>query len=70
MSAAAEEGLLTGQPVEPLAHALFGALTEMALLIANAADQAAARHDAETALRRLIAGLLGPPPTSSPARRS
>src|SRR5262249_30457451 len=43
---AMREGLMAEQPVEPLAHALFGALTEMALLIANAPDRAAARRDA------------------------
>ena len=69
LAAAAAEGLLVAQPVEPLAHALFGALAEMALLIANAADQAAARRDAETALRRLVAGLLRPAPPP-PSRRS
>jgi AcrR family transcriptional regulator len=60
LTAAAGEGLLAAQPVEPLAHALFGALSEMALLIANAADRAAARRDAETTLRRLVAALLQP----------
>jgi AcrR family transcriptional regulator len=61
LSAAVEEGLVAPQPVEPLAHALGGALTEMALLIANADDRAAARRDAETALRNLVAGLLRRP---------
>jgi AcrR family transcriptional regulator len=61
LTAAVEDGLVAAQPIEPLAHALFGALTEMALLIANATDQAAARRDAEIVLRGLIAGLLRPP---------
>ncbi len=60
LSRAMREGLVAEQPVEPLAHALFGALTEMALLIANAPDRAAARRDAEVALRALVAGLLQP----------
>jgi AcrR family transcriptional regulator len=63
VAAAVERGTLPAQPVEPLAHALFGAMTETALLIANAADSAAARRDAETALRGLLGGLLRRPET-------
>ena len=61
LAAAVQEGLVAPQPVEPLAHALFGALTEMALLIANAADRPSARRDAGTALRALVSGLLRRP---------
>ena len=61
LAAAVQEGLVAPQPVEPLAHALFGALTEMALLIANATDRPAARRDAGTALRTLVSGLLRRP---------
>ena len=61
LAAAVQEGLVAPQPVEPLAHALFGALTEMALLIANATDRPAARRDAGTALRALVSGLLRRP---------
>jgi len=61
LSTAVQEGLVAAQPVEPLAHALFGALTELALLIANASDRAAARRDAEAALHSLLDGLLRHP---------
>ena len=46
LTAGMESGELRRQPVEPLAHALLGALDEVAMLVARADDPAAARADA------------------------
>ena len=50
-------GVLRRQPVRPLAHLLLGALSEAALLIANAEDHAAARCEVEPPLIGLVEGL-------------
>ena len=50
-------GLLSPRPVRPLAHLLMGAMAEAAMVIANAADPAAAREEVEPPLLALLAGL-------------
>ncbi|HYN51772.1 MAG TPA: TetR/AcrR family transcriptional regulator [Thermoleophilaceae bacterium] len=52
-----ERGLFVRQEVRPLAHLLIGAMTEAALVIANAPDHAAARREVEPPLLALLAGL-------------
>jgi AcrR family transcriptional regulator len=54
---AMERGILRRQEVEPLAQLLLGALTEAAMIIANAEDPGAAREQVEPALLGLMAGL-------------
>ncbi len=55
---AVEEGdLAAGQPVDALAHVLLAAADEMALFIANAPDQVAARDHGVQALNALLDGL-------------
>jgi AcrR family transcriptional regulator len=57
---AAEEGdLASGLPVDALAHMLLAAADEMALFIANAPDQVAARDQGVQALNALLDGLPG-----------
>ena len=43
--------------MRPLAHLLLGAMTEAAMMIANAADPEAARREAEPPLLALLEGL-------------
>jgi hypothetical protein len=50
-------GVFREQEVTPLAHLLIGAMTEAAMMIANAPDPAAARKQAEPALLALLEGL-------------
>jgi AcrR family transcriptional regulator len=50
-------GLFREQEVTPLAHLLIGAMTEAALMVANAGDPEAARREAEPALLALVEGL-------------
>lgn len=50
-----DSGEIRRQPVEPLAHALLGALDEVAMLVARAEDPATARAEAGETL----AGLVG-----------
>ena len=45
------------QPVRPLAHALIGALDEIAMLVARSEDPAATRAEVGETLSSLIAGL-------------
>jgi AcrR family transcriptional regulator len=52
-----ERGLFARQEVRPLAHLLIGAMTEAALVIANASDHAAARREVEPPLLALLEGL-------------
>ena len=54
-----EQGALQRQPVEPLAHLLRAALTEGAIYIARADDQARARTEVGEAVDRLLEGLRG-----------
>jgi AcrR family transcriptional regulator len=50
-------GLVDAQPVGPLAHVLFGALSQAGLMVARADDPGAARTDMEAAMDRLLDGL-------------
>jgi AcrR family transcriptional regulator len=52
-----ESGEIGAQPVEPLAHALLGALDEIAMYVARAPDQAAARQQAGETVDALVEGL-------------
>jgi AcrR family transcriptional regulator len=54
---AIEAGSIEERPVEPLAHLLFGALCESAMVVARAPDQRAALDDALAELHRLLASL-------------
>ena len=47
------------QPVDPLAHIIFGALHEAAMLIARGDDKPAARRSVSGAIGRLFEGLRG-----------
>jgi AcrR family transcriptional regulator len=62
LQAAAQEGLLVDAPVPVLAQLVLSAVIEAALLIAHAADPAAARADAEQALLALLSGMVRQPP--------
>ena len=50
-------GVIARQPVDPLAHILFGATHEAAMLIAHADDEAKARDEASAAITRLLSGM-------------
>jgi AcrR family transcriptional regulator len=50
-------GLIDAQPVGPLAHVLFGALSQAGLMVARADDPDAARSEMEAAMDRLLDGL-------------
>ena len=50
-------GLVDAQPVGPLAHVLFGALSQAGLMVARADDAGSARSDMEAAMDRLLDGL-------------
>ena len=52
-----EAGLVADQPVEPLAHLVIGALSEAAMVIAQAEDTRAARTEMGEAVERLMGGL-------------
>ena len=52
-----DAGVFREQEVTPLAHLLIGAMTEAALMIANARDPDSARGEAEPALLSLLEGL-------------
>jgi AcrR family transcriptional regulator len=54
---AIDQRLIEPQPVEPLAHILRAALSEGAVYIARAKDQAAARAEVGAAIERLLDGL-------------
>jgi AcrR family transcriptional regulator len=54
---AMDEGMIAAQPVDPLAHVLFGATHEAALLIAHAEDEPKARDEASAVMTRLLSGL-------------
>jgi AcrR family transcriptional regulator len=67
LTAGMESGELRRQPVEPLSHALLGALDEVAMLVARADDPAAARAEAGETLDSLLRALSAAPP--APGRR-
>jgi AcrR family transcriptional regulator len=52
-----ERGLFREQEVTPLAHLLIGAMSEAAMVIANAAEPEAARRQVEPPLLALLEGL-------------
>jgi AcrR family transcriptional regulator len=54
---AMDRGLFREQPVRPLAHLGIGAMTEAAMMIANAPDPEQARRKTEPALLALFEGL-------------
>lgn len=54
-------GAIPGQPVEPLAHVLIGALDEAALYIAIAADPPRARSEVGAVLTRLVVAVTTAP---------
>jgi AcrR family transcriptional regulator len=54
---AIEAGSIETRPVKPLAHLLFGALCESAMVVARAPDQRAALDEALAELHRLLASL-------------
>lgn len=60
LEAAMDAGALRRQPVEPLAHVLFGGLVEAALSMAAAPDQRRARTETGAALGAVIDGLTVP----------
>jgi AcrR family transcriptional regulator len=49
--------MLPALPLDVLTHTLSGAMNEVSLYIASAADPPAVYHDAEAVLRRLLEGL-------------
>jgi AcrR family transcriptional regulator len=57
VTAGIESGEIRPQPVEPLAHALLGALDEVALFVARAEDSALARAEASQTLAGLVEAL-------------
>jgi AcrR family transcriptional regulator len=59
IQAAVAQGLIEEQPVEPLAHIIFGALHEAAMLIARSEDKAATRQAISSVVGRLFEGLRG-----------
>lgn len=54
---AMDSGLVRRREAEPLAHMLMGAMVEASMMIANAADPAAARAEVEGPLLALLEGL-------------
>ena len=57
VEAAIGAGLISPQPVEALAHVLFGALTEAGMVVARADEPRTARSEMEAAMDRLLDGL-------------
>jgi AcrR family transcriptional regulator len=57
ISRAVEAGRIAPRPPAPLAHFLFGALCEMAMIVARADDQKAAHREAIAEIRRVLGGL-------------
>lgn len=54
---AIEAGTIPERPVEPLAHMLFGAICESAMVVARSIDQDAALEEALQELHRLLGSL-------------
>lgn len=57
LAAGMESGEIRRQPLRSLAHAMLGALDEVAMLVGRADDPKAARAEASETLESLIAGL-------------
>jgi len=58
IEAAIDLGLVQRQPVAPLAHIIFGALNEAAMLIAHADDEVAARREVAARSRDCLRGCV------------
>lgn len=54
-----DAGLVTTQPVEPLAHLILAAINEAGLVIARSDDVKAARKQTGAAFHGLLEGLRG-----------
>ncbi len=61
VEAAIAARVIDAQPVDPLAHVLFGALTEAGMAVARAREPRAARTEMEAAMERLLDGLRATP---------
>jgi len=61
IEAAMAARLVDTQPGEPLAHVLFGALTEAGMVVARADDPRTARTEMDAAMDRLLDGLRSSP---------
>jgi AcrR family transcriptional regulator len=57
ISRAAEAGRIAPRPPAPLAHFLYGALCETAMIVARADDQKAAHRQAVSEINRILDGL-------------
>jgi AcrR family transcriptional regulator len=57
ISRAAEAGRIAPRPPGPLAHFLYGALCETAMIVARAEDQRAAHRQAVSEINRILDGL-------------
>ena len=57
ISRAAEAGRIAQRPPAPLAHFLYGALCETAMIVARADDQKVAHRQAVTEISRILDGL-------------
>ncbi len=57
LAAGMESGEIRRQPIEPLSHALLGALDEVAMLVARADDPVLARSEAGETLETLLIAL-------------
>ncbi len=62
LAGAIEAGELRAQPVRPLAMVLLGAIDEAAMVIAGAADPAAAQAEVRAVVHDLLDGLLSADP--------
>jgi AcrR family transcriptional regulator len=65
MQAVADHGRIDGALVDPFAHMLLAAVNELALMVARAADTAAAQASAEVAVDELLTRLLAKPAGSA-----
>jgi AcrR family transcriptional regulator len=61
LARAAAEGALAADKVDIFAHILLASLSEVALMIATADDQATAAAEAKDAMATLLASIIGPP---------
>ena len=57
LQAAMDQGIIARGPVDSLAHLLIGAITEAAIFIAHADDQASARREVGENVVQLLSGL-------------
>lgn len=60
ISRAIDAGRIASRPPAPLAYFLFGALCEMAMIVARADDQKVAHRQAVAEIGRVLAGLATP----------